>query len=694
MLYGLALLALNGCGASNVATVGDGNPGKVTVKVVQSSADVTTTRLIITGPQIPTARQDFIGGTGGTTEVYPGNNLIVTAQALKSDGTIAYEGYKSNITVIAGANPFINISTVAPVVKQENVKCQACHESTRDITGQNLLASYKQSGHYRDLSWTFNPKNGSILPGCAGCHGTQHNDTAPSASGRCFECHSENLSLKHKGNVVGASNSALIAGEANAARYLNLNGTNCSACHEPHNPINGTGKLQREQWEESGHAKLNGMAWSHYDFTIRDTCNSCHTAAGFAKAVNNNFTNKTAISTTVTQGKQVLTCDACHSSNDFKNSVRPLSTGYVVPYTTNASTATASEIPNGGFIGNSQVCIPCHSGLNGGKIVENYAGNMTTTTFGTFNSHYMAVAGLMYAKNGFTAFTSASAPVKINDVAVTTSAGASTNPLFAAGGVFRKYTSIPKGYQYTYGNSLTSTSDGGAVSSTHRILGTDAIKFDTHTDAAGAKTASLTMTTRGPCLSCHMGNANHTWEINADSYNKACINCHSAEATATTIKTGFVEEQSEPFKNAVAFALSLLKTNYGIEYDASLYPYFYVANSDHTLSSSQFKDWTKGGTLTTAQAKKLAGACFNINLVSREPAAFVHARTYVRRLLYDSIDFLDDGKINMSVTASAGAYNSTLYNTSAATAATATTSLQYLKAYNRTSNAWYSSERP
>ena len=87
-----------------------------------------------------------------------------------------------------------------------------------------------------------------------------------------------------------------------------------------------------------------------------------------------------------------------------------------------------------------------------------------------------------------------------NNASASTSASAGV-PLFAADGVFRKYTSIPNGYQYTYGNTLTSSSDGGAVSSTHRILGTDAIKFDTHTDASGAKTASLTMTTRGPCLS-------------------------------------------------------------------------------------------------------------------------------------------------------------------------------------------------
>jgi hypothetical protein len=47
------------------------------------------------------------------------------------------------------------------------------------------------------------------------------------------------------------------------------------------------------------------------------------------------------------------------------------------------------------------------------------------------------------------------------------------------------------------------------------------------------------------------------------------------------------------------------------------------------------------------------GACFNINLLTREPAAFAHARTYTRRLIYDTIDWLDDNTMNLSVSATA-----------------------------------------
>ena len=47
------------------------------------------------------------------------------------------------------------------------------------------------------------------------------------------------------------------------------------------------------------------------------------------------------------------------------------------------------------------------------------------------------------------------------------------------------------------------------------------------------------------------------------------------------------------------------------------------------------------------------GACFNINLLNREPGAFAHARTYSRRLLYDTIDWLDNKAIDRSVSATA-----------------------------------------
>ena len=43
------------------------------------------------------------------------------------------------------------------------------------------------------------------------------------------------------------------------------------------------------------------------------------------------------------------------------------------------------------------------------------------------------------------------------------------------------------------------------------------------------------------------------------------------------------------------------------------------------------------------------GAAFNLNLVEHEPGGYVHNRVYVKRLMYDAIDWADDNQLNFSV---------------------------------------------
>ncbi len=43
------------------------------------------------------------------------------------------------------------------------------------------------------------------------------------------------------------------------------------------------------------------------------------------------------------------------------------------------------------------------------------------------------------------------------------------------------------------------------------------------------------------------------------------------------------------------------------------------------------------------------GAAFNFNLLEHDPGAYAHNRIYTKRLIYDSIDWVDDGIMNYSV---------------------------------------------
>jgi len=89
-----------------------------------------------------------------------------------------------------------------------------------------------------------------------------------------------------------------------------------------------------------------------------------------------------------------------------------------------------------------------------------------------------------------------------------------------------------------------------------------------------------------------------------------------------------------------------------------------VASAPYTImmtgSANAVKDWdvTNGG---EASGKNFMGAAFNFNLFEHDPGAYVHNRTYVKRLVYDSIDWLDDASMNNSVGASLNALNGTVY---------------------------------
>jgi hypothetical protein len=68
-------------------------------------------------------------------------------------------------------------------------------------------------------------------------------------------------------------------------------------------------------------------------------------------------------------------------------------------------------------------------------------------------------------------------------------------------------------------------------------------------------------------------------------------------------------------------------------------------------SSGAVKDWTDGDNDASGatSGKNNMGAAFNYNLLEHDPGAFAHNRYYAKRLIFDSIDWLDDGTMNESV---------------------------------------------
>lgn len=565
-----------------------------------------------------------------------------------------------------------------------NVDCRSCHATAHMNNGNSCSQCHGGSS--------------ATVSNCRSCHASAHQDPNscnrchggrvpidvamknPDAAGKCFGCHKDSRNFRnysqarnHFNNFTGAGN--------HPAMYVTTNYQNsCTSCHEAHNPLLGLGKKERKAWAKSGHGNINGKAFAARDFKASTSCIRCHTATGYSNYLSNNWLTPFPLTTWATpgdKGREVLTCTTCHIKGRFMVKPAP---AYIAPYNNNLS---PKSFPN---VGESNLCIACHSGRENEDSIAAFT-NFSNASFK--NSHYKVGAALMYMAAGFRNFTS-----------LDTVVGTST---------YRKT---------LYPDNVTVPAYGitGGVSSTHRKLGTTLINGDSHNTAFFVQG---TADANGPCVTCHL-NVNgvtkrlatgHTWLIDANAFNQLCVKCHDEEAgvplTGANFTTLFLEEQAIGFVDALALITYLLETNYKIKYNPDKHPYFYDLIKDPT-GNAAVKDWTRSklfdGTYDQVLGKRLMGAAFNLNLLKKDKAAFVHARTFVRRLIFDTIDYLDDRTLNFSSGTTAIAYDPVRYGrnvTNAYTDRTLTTlaagttiDMVYLLGWSRTTGKWNSPVRP
>jgi hypothetical protein len=574
--------------------------------------------------------------------------------------------------------------TPADVAKVDEKTCAQCHGSAYNSqSGMPIYSEYVQSKHFLNST-------GEVI-GCQDCHGggAQHNGVGPipysnpDKAGKCFGCHkNEFLGLyntNQKPTAIQKAHFYNITGAGiHDAMYVTKNFENgCTACHEPHNPLNGKGAEQRKAWAESGHGKVSGLPFADEDFKGNTSCIRCHTSTGYSNflAGTTGGTTKawsdpfpaTTWATPGDNGREVLTCRTCHVNDSFSVKSAP---AFTAPYNNNAN---PKQLPD---IGESNLCVACHTGRENADSIEAIK-DFTNASFK--NSHYKAGAALMYMASGFSNFTSSAQVI-----------GTST----------RLKTMTPDN------DSVPSYGIAGGVTSTHRKLGTTLINGDSHN---ATFFVPGTADANGPCVTCHL-NVNgaptgdraafgHTWKIDVNAAQQLCIKCHAAEVTngidfttATTTNLNlFLEDQALGFTDALALIQNLFLTKYNIKYDSVNYPYFYDLTKDPS-GKTAVKDWARG-TKDQKFGKRLMGAAFNLNLLTKDPASYVHARTYTRRLIYDTVDYLDDKTLNYSVSTTAVAYNNAIY-VKGATSAASSASMAYLMGFNRSTGLPNVPERP
>ena len=528
--------------------------------------------------------------------------------------------------------------------------CISCHTSKLSpVTGNAIVTEWLASAH--------NTRNGAACPDCHAVNGHPSSGLIPSIPGTdsvCLGCHTA-VTMKTYAAHFGTISTASYLGRPDALFVDSnpvtspANAFGCRGCHNPHDTTSLINV--NKQWATSKHAGIADLPFNgDPDFLKNTTCNRCHTSTGFRYYVTNGqnpittaVLGKFSSSLKNNSVKEVVGCSTCHNTYNWTRLTSNAAfVNFSVPYVRAANVSkrypgilTAGAVNSD--VGDSKLCIPCHGGRYSALTLS--SGKQRT------DPHYFPSAGVMYMKIGYIDFVPQST--------VLPAVAAVTGPTPTG--------AIPA---TTYGRTLVSSEDigtgttTGGVTSTHRKLGTKAIN-------GNAPFVPGFLDSGGPCVTCHLAGG-HSFKITGDSYNKVCINCHTSERglplNAENFLTAFVDENGEQMNSAFLLGVKLLETRYNITVraDSAGTP---VNLDDPEISTlrkfsdpTQSADFTKnaaGATLSAAEENNLRGAAFNIMIGFKENASFVHGRTYMRRLLYDAIDFLDDGIINMSVGATA-----------------------------------------
>ncbi len=462
---------------------------------------------------------------------------------------------------------------------------------------------------------------------------------------KCRVCHST--------SIGSASGSVIVTDYLASAHNLVPNsglhypdGIGCQGCHGGGAQHNGVGPIPFVDPSASGkcfECHKNYLPTAHFkSYTtnagarsamyasknFQTDCSACHDPHKADKGIGQEHRDWAASKHGNVDGlawsdrdfKATADCIRCHTSTGFINYVQ---SGFTVPTTTWAQPGdftrevlTCKGCHTSYDFGNrvrqitqftapytdaptlfpdakdSNLCVACHTGRISGDSIKNSTSDFSNTSFK--NSHYLTAGGTVFGKSGY----------QYAD---------------------RDY-SIP-------------------VADTH-----DNIGLGTTGNAAVDAESTL-----GPCVGCHLnsasfdGTGSHTfspltkYSATDTALNPICVNCHATRGAGTNAAIAWLgsDTTAETFQGtthkaryqAALEALRVQLAASGFNYSSS-YPYF------------SNKNWISA---SDATGKLNMGAAFNYNLLKHDKGGVAHNRRYTRRLIYDSIDFLDDGILNYSV---------------------------------------------
>lgn len=475
--------------------------------------------------------------------------------------------------------------------------CTQCHGYTNpagQLMGSGTAASGTALAAYHDTSWyriigTTHYDNPATGYGLASDkiegYVLRHNGKNP-----CLDCHGHEA---YAGTRNGATTTPTIytdwAQSGHASGLLKAKYAAATA-----NPILGT--RGTAQYTTTGRAQVDAVmaagpdgtsSWPHYDWdaTNRQSCQRCHTSTGVV--------NFMAAPTTYDATK-----------NDFR---------HLAGWTgTMASDGKFSAITSSGQ-NELLYCWGCHSDAPKGTLRTPGALTFTYTNNATVTYPNLSGSNVCMACH-----TGRETGESIKNDADADGVRSFLNSHYlAAGGQLFGTT----GYEYatkSYANPA----------------------FFAH-DKIGS-TAAPGTGTNGPCVGCHMTTPSSHKFTNVTKSggaitgitSTACVTCHAGNYALTAAK---MTEEEEDYKAALQAAKAVMAGK-GLHF-IEAHPYWYKNTAGG--SANAYTNWA--GLYGLALWKDVMGAAFNINLLIHDPGGYAHNRYYVKRLLWDSLDFIQNG---------------------------------------------------
>ena len=456
---------------------------------------------------------------------------------------------------------------------------------------------------------------------CTACHTARNPDfvagyeSSPHAASidtevSCLTCHYQGVNVQHPGTRL--PDGICVTCHLNASGKVTghpiaVGSLTCVTCHDPHSTTPFVASIQ-------GLPHYNNMTSGSYPASYvssRADCADCHFDSPGNLAIRQQWYSSghakvTARAWTEYDFKTLGGCVQCHTTTGFI----AYSSGRMSGAWGTAADQTKEIL----------ACNGCHSDISTGELrvnapVQPYAGE-------SYSNPDLGAASNLCAKchsgtrSGRSIRAQAAAGADFANLPFISSHSSA-----AAGILFRSV-----GYQFGFKNY----SNGWHFK--HDRIGMNhytAYGFDTGVD--------------GPCAGCHMSSPNkHSFSPLARDaggavsaiVSSSCGNCHTGPAYLDAARSN---------SRINRYAASLLALQKVLEgkgiYYADQSPYFFKSPGN-VAPGNAVTNWGNPDTM---------GAAFNLNLLQHESGAWAHNMIYSKRLVYDSLDFLDNGVLDGSV---------------------------------------------